>query len=217
MEIPKLAKNFKSRYFTLVLYPESMIDDWQTALETKLQLPCCYCIHDKDLDNEKDERKVHVHLIVVANNTTTAQSIYESVIMALSKDDCLASPPVVEKVNDIRNMYEYLIHNSKDAIKKKKHKYSPSERICLNNFDIGSYEQLGVNEKNDILKDIYNIIIEWDITNFDDLIDYAFMYCDSSYTNVIFERQSLINNILNARWQKKSGQYKPCKDFRTFS
>ena len=60
-----------------------------------------------------------------------------------------------EAVVGIRNVYDYLIHDTEDCRKKGKEQYDPSERITGNNFDIGAYEQLGTAEKNerDVLRD----------------------------------------------------------------
>ena len=55
-----------------------------------------------------------------------------------------------EAVVGIRNVYDYLIHDTEDCRKKGKEQYDPSERITGNNFDIGAYEQLGTAEKNEM-------------------------------------------------------------------
>ena len=55
-------------------------------------------------------------------------------------------------------MYNYLIHDTEDSRKKHKHQYDKSERITGNNFDIGSYEQLSVDEKNSILVELEKLI-----------------------------------------------------------
>ena len=39
----------KVRYWWGILYPENMIENWKDQIEDVLQLPFCYCVHDKDL------------------------------------------------------------------------------------------------------------------------------------------------------------------------
>ena len=39
----------KVRYWWGILYPENMIENWKDEIEDVLQLPFCYCVHDKDI------------------------------------------------------------------------------------------------------------------------------------------------------------------------
>lgn len=208
------ANNFKARHFQLVLYPDSMVDNWEEKLISDVQLPCCYCIHDKDYEEDnKTKRKTHVHIILVSNNTTTSKSIVDDINRILSKENCSATNyNLIQKVMDMRNMYEYLIHNTDDAQKKNKHLYDFSERKSINNFDIGVYEQLGAVEKSNIVDEIIKIIIEEEITNFVDLVMYIQINCDSSFRQVMEEKNSFLNNVIRGMYQKKSGKYIPPKN-----
>lgn len=104
----------KSKYWTAVLYPESMINNWQDKIYDILQVPFCYCIHDKDtLNDSEEERKVHVHVVIAFNNTTTykhALSVFQRL-----QESC----SYCEQVLNIRYMYDYLIHNT-DSCRKQK-------------------------------------------------------------------------------------------------
>ena len=85
----------KRKYWSVVLYPENMVDDWQDSIGDRLQIPYCYAIHDQDVDSESNERKVHVHLILAFSNTTTYNNAC-SVLSSLNKDTLiidLASAP----------------------------------------------------------------------------------------------------------------------------
>lgn len=162
-----MPKINKARYWVGVLYPENMLPNWQEEIDDILQLPYAYCIHDKDTDSEAEDRKVHLHLIVVFPNTTTYNH-------ALSVFDLLSAEGkkainTVESIINIRSKYEYLIHNTEKAKKSGKHLYSPEERILGNNFDIGAYEQISKKESNDIMAMIETIIIENGFSNFYDL------------------------------------------------
>lgn len=153
----------KYRYYVAVLYPESMVEGWKENIGDILQLPYVYCIHDKDkLSDDEEDRKVHVHVLIAFNNTTTwkhALSVFQGL-----QPNCKYCEPVYF----VRHMFEYLIHNTEDCKKKHKHLYDKSERIEGNHFDIGSYEQLSIGDKEDMLFELADYIVQNHIGNFTD-------------------------------------------------
>ena len=66
-----MAKIDKARFWTGVLYPENMREDWKEVIGDTLQYPYAYCQHSQDKDSKSEHRKDHVHLIVAFPNTTT--------------------------------------------------------------------------------------------------------------------------------------------------
>ena len=128
-------RQVKARYWSAVTYPENMIDDWQVVCGDILQYPYCYCIHDKDhLSKSEEQRKVHVHWIICFPNTTTYNHAL-NIFKKLSKDgfDCVNK---VEDINGIRNVYEYLIHNTETAKKQEKYQSYYRKFYLLVNIDI---------------------------------------------------------------------------------
>lgn len=162
--------SIKARYWTGVCYPENMRDDWQEVAEDLLGVPFAYCVHDKDKLQAKsdiiehDDRKVHAHFLPVFPNTTTEKSAL-ALLNKLSKPDRVCCPKVFP-VTSVRKMYDYLIHDTNNCQKQGKHLYDISERICCNNFDIGSYEQMSLDEKNKICGDLSDMIVDMNIKNF---------------------------------------------------
>lgn len=160
----------KAKYWTGVCYPENMRDDWQDVAEDLLGVPFAYCVHDKDTLQSKsdiiehDERKVHVHFLPAFSNTTTEKHALET-LNKLSKPDRVCCPKVFP-VNSIRKMYDYLIHDTNNCRKQGKYLYDISERICCNNFDIGSYEQISLEEKNQLALELAKMITDMELKNF---------------------------------------------------
>ena len=149
----------KAKYWWAVLYPESMLNDWENNISDLVQVPFSYCVHNKDLVEDSEERKTHVHLILVFPNTTTynhALSVFQEL-----QPNC----GICKRIINIRQAYDYLIHNTDDCIKKGKYQYSDSDRICGNNFDIGAYQQLGVEEKHKMLDQLIDFIVDNGFTN----------------------------------------------------
>ena len=114
-----------SRAYQAIMYPENMIDDWKEQISHKFQVPFAYCVHDKDLTNDPDEkRKEHVHCIIVFPNTTTLKHA-TSVFRRLEKDgySCLSKAMPPEACISIEHCYEYLIHDTDDCREKGKFQY----------------------------------------------------------------------------------------------
>jgi len=158
----------KSRYFTFLLYPESIPEDWELRLES-IGVPMAISpLHDKDLSNVEGQKykKSHYHVIYVAKNPVTADSVRYKV-KGLLGDKSVALVKII--VTSIENMYLYLTHESKDAIAKKKHIYKKSDIKLLNNFDIDRYIKLDVEDKDDMLNEVCDMIDEHNLANMREL------------------------------------------------
>lgn len=196
------------KIFTAVCYPENMVDNWEVEIYHLIQHPFAYCIHDKDLCREqKEERKKHLHLIVVFNNTTTLNHAF-NVINKLSKEGhCCIPNNRIERVEDIVYMYNYLIHNTEDCRKKHKHLYDKTERILGNNFDIGLLEQVSLAEKKRLVSELSHFIIEQGICNYTDFyISATEKFFDSDdlgiIESVISSYSSHFERLTRGNWQK---------------
>lgn len=156
----------KNKFWVGICYPENMVEGWKEKIYDLVQVPFCYCVHDIDRDTKSDERKDHVHIILAFNNTTTKNWAYTVM-------DKLSAPgrkccPGVQAVIWIRNKYDYLIHDTEGARKAGKELYPPEERICGNGFDIGLYEQVSQQDKEEAFKELSSLIIESSIENYAD-------------------------------------------------
>ena len=191
----------KARYWTGVLYPENMIENWEDKIPHLLQLPFAYCVHTADTDTKSEHRKDHVHLIVAHNNTTTYKHAM-SIFNLLSAPDCKAIN-TCEAVIDIRHMYDYLIHDTEDCQKKGKELYSPDCRITGNNFDIGAYEQLGIAEKNDIFIKLSQAIVSEQIMNYSDFYEWVILNGESvSWLEIMRTYSGHFERLTKGQYQK---------------
>lgn len=193
----------KARYWIGVLYPENMIDNWEQEIGDIVQVPYAYCVHDADLTGKEEERKIHVHLILVFSNTTTYSHAL-NVFKLLSKSGYNAIN-TCQAVVSIRGSYDYLIHNTETAIKQNKKQYDPTLRITGNNFDIGAYEQLGIAERNDLCNELCNIIISEKFTNFTDFYEYCMINLfseNSNYFEIIKSYSGLFERLTKGNFQK---------------
>ena len=187
-----MAKD-KARYFTFLLYPESIPEDWLRELEL-IGFPMAISpLHDSDKSSVEgqDYKKAHYHVIYVAANPVTAHSVRMRIQRVLGKES-IAKVQVIKK--SMENMYLYLTHESKDAIAKKKHKYDKSDIKLLNNFDIDRYVTLDVEDKDEILNDICDLIDDYGLANIREFRRFVKKHGDE------FDLPSMkiINNVLRS-------------------
>lgn len=199
----------KARYWVGVLYPENMRSDWQECIGEILQLPYAYGIHDRDLNSDGTPRKSHVHLMIAFPNTTT----YKSAMQVFNE---LSAPGqqalnTIQKINNVRYMYNYLIHDTDECRKKHKHKYPASSRVVGNNFDIGNYEQISQTDKESMRDELAHIIMNHpEMKNFTDFNKYVISNYGSEYNNIVacysgyFERLTK-GNFQHWRFDRMNG------------
>lgn len=193
-----------NKYWVGILYPENMSPTWQEDIGDLIQLPYAYCIHDKDLDKDGDCATIHVHLIIAFKNTTTykhALSVFEK-LSAPGKRAINTCEPII----NIRNKYNYLIHDTEESKKKGKYQYDPKERITGNNFDIAHFEQVSVQDKNIMCMELCTLIIDKGFTNFGDFYSFVFdnfISDNSNYFDIIKSYSGLFERLTKSNFQKK--------------
>lgn len=187
-----MAKD-KARYFTFLLYPESIPEDWEMRLES-IGVPIAISpIHDKDLSNAEGQKykKAHYHVIYVARNPVTVESVRLKIKRALGEKS-IAKVQVV--IQSMENMYLYLTHESKDAIAKNKRIYDKRNIKLLNNFDIDRYITLDVEEKDDMLNDVCDMIDDHSLANIRELRRFVKVH-GSEYN---LPSMKIINSVLRS-------------------
>ena len=190
----------KTRYWVGVGYPESMRPDWKEVINDTVQLPYAYCVHDKDEDGHGGDRKVHVHMIIAWPSPTTYKHAL-SVFNELSADGKTAFN-AVKRVISMRNQYDYLIHDTEDSRKKHKHLYDRSERIEGNNFDIGNYEQLSIEDKQRMRRELSILVFEKGFTNYIDFYMAVVTNFGDEYEDVISSFSGHFDRLIRGNYHK---------------
>lgn len=202
-----------AKYWNAVLYPENMIEDWRDKIGDIVGVSYAYCIHDKDMlanykpkkDNSEDyQRKTHIHLILAFNNTTTYNNAL-TIVNKLSKEGCKCCNKI-EACSSIKNSYEYLIHNTEASKKQGKYQYDVSERICGNNFDIGSFEQISKADKIEMVKELANLIYANNYTNFADFTMYVMTNYDNVYVELLVTYSGFLERIIKGQFHKAENE-----------
>ena len=179
----------KAKYWVAVLYPESLIINWERFIYDLVQVPFAYCVHDKDKDGHNGDRKTHVHLVLAFPNTTTYKHALET--FQRLQPNC----NYCEQVLNIRYMYNYLIHDTESCVKAGKYLYNINERVTGNNFDIGSFEQISLTDKRKMLKDLCDFIKDYEIYNFMDFYERFDFSLGSEYFEVLASYSGLLERL----------------------
>lgn len=200
-----------AKFWTGICYPENMIPDWQDRCGDILQIPFAYCIHDKDLLKDGDEtRKVHVHFELAFKNTTTYNHALNTLmLLSLPGKQCINK---VEAVINVRHMYDYLIHDTEDARKAGKHLYQENERIERNNFDIGIFEQIDLVDEIGMLKELCDLVLQFNWTNFVDLYKFVATELDTQYFKVLKANQHFLEAMTRGNYLKEQEEQRKIKE-----
>lgn len=194
-----------AKFWTAITWLENMRPDWKVEADKIIQMPYAYCIHDKDLDKDGDERKPHVHWEIAYKNTTTYNNIL-SIMLEFSISPDKPCTNKVERVKDVRYMYDYLIHNTKDAQKKGKYLYPVSARVLGLNFDIGLYEQISVEDKRAIAIELSRSILSLRFTNYADFYNYVLNRYSAQYLDVVFSYSSHFERLCRGCYLKSQAE-----------
>lgn len=150
--------------YTIIAYPESMPDDWQTKLE-KLPFGYCYALHDKDTRVDDDgvivQKKAHMHFFFLGT-VSQKQKNYISASLGLN----IQGQPV-RRASD---MYDYLTHeNSAEKYHYSKEIITHSSKWSQEEFEtIASRDQDTAEHTGEIIQ----IVNQENITEYSDLMDY---------------------------------------------
>ena len=190
----------KYRYAECILYPENMIDDWESVIDDKLQLPFAYCLHDKDKEKDGSEVKPHIHIILVHNNTVALSFFKKWVNSRLSKPDCICCS-TCEPILNMDKSVKYLIHDTDKAREEGKFQYPESARRFGNNFDLHHYLQIDENEKLYITQVIAQHILDYNIMDLTSVHQWILSQGDKYYS-VFVSRSAYFDRLASGNWKK---------------
>lgn len=149
--------NTKTRYWTFLLYPDSVSSNWFDFLND-LHIPVAISpLHDKDINPDDTIKKPHYHVIVCFEGPTTYKNVKENICDPLNAT-------IPKRVMSLRGMYRYLIHLDNPE----KYQYNKNDIIELGDFQL----ELTDTELNMACITIIDDIENNNIVTYKELIDY---------------------------------------------
>lgn len=186
----------KNRYWTFIVYPESAPSDWQTILsETGLPIAISP-IHDRDINEATGElKKAHYHILLCFPGPTTFNKV-NSICAELNS-------PIPKRILSVIGIYRYLTHTDNPE----KAQYFEEDIKVLNGFDIHDFKGLTANETLAIKKELQNLIIYNDFTEYSIFIDYIKDNYDLRFYEVAVNNTVFFDRYLSSRRNFKKERY----------
>lgn len=157
-----MSKVTKSRYWGMVVYPESCQEDWRDML-TLTGLRCAVSpLHDKDInpDAEEEDKKPHWHVLMCWDGPTTTNA-------AKAIADGAGGVLYPKPINSVRGYYRYLTHQDNPE----KYQYDAKDIQHLGGFVITDYEAPTRTEADRLIREIIALVRENNIVEYATLIE----------------------------------------------
>ena len=171
--------NSKERYWTFVVYPESVVDNWIEQLQ-QLGLQCAISpLHDKDINANGEVKKPHYHVLLCFNGPTTYNKV-ASITKSLNGT-------IPQRVLSCKGMIRYFTHKDNPE----KYPYNEEDIKTINGLDIKSFNELTNSQILFIKKEIIKFINQNKINSYFTLVN-VYLY-DSSMNDFL---QVVVNNTI---------------------
>jgi len=106
--------------------------------------------------------------------------------------------PIPKAVGSAKGLVRYMIHLDNPE----KYQYEKNEIIGHGGVDIDSFFELTTTNRLEVLKQISRYVIDNNIVNFVNLVEYAISKNDDWFTVIADKNTLYINKLIDAQWQK---------------
>lgn len=160
-----MAREYRTRTWTFVIYPESVPENWQEKLED-LCIPAFVSpLHDQDVEETGEIKKPHWHVMLMFSGVQTQAKVKEISDMF--------NGALPQGVRDPRSMARYLCHLDQPS----KHQYDTSEVLQIGGADY--YNVISsVSDKYQAIKEMISWCKQNNIYAYADLLEYASVHND---------------------------------------
>lgn len=187
----------KSRYWSFIVYPESVLVDWKAKLT---ELGCVFAVsplHDRDLNANGEPKKPHYHVLVQFDGPTTYKNVKESICDVVGGT-------IPQRTISLRGYYRYLAHLDNPE----KAQYDINQVECFGGFKI----DLTTSEINIIKSNILDEIKKHKFTEYADLCDYYKDLGDFDYFEIVCNNTFFFSNYLKSLSNKIAASLKKNKE-----
>lgn len=178
----------KKRNWGGVVYPESAPEDWIDTLKLKGISFAVSPLHDKDVNPTGEKKKAHWHIILSFPGPTTDKTVKQ--IM-----DEIGQPLPIA-LESVRGYFRYFTHKDNPE----KYQYDSTQIQLFNGFDVTDI--LNNFEVFQFLKEIQVMVIEHDIVEYSDLLDYLMQQGYMELWNVACSHTLFLNTYITSKRHK---------------
>lgn len=177
--------NIKKRNWAFVLYPESAPEDWKEILKLKGITFAVSPLHDKDIEPTGEKKKTHYHIILCFGSPTTFNNV-KTITDELNQ-------PIPIPLESVRGYYRYFTHKDNPD----KYQYNDKDIELFNGFDVT--DVLNNFEVFQALKEIQSLIVELNIFEYCDLLDYLLVNGFMELWNVACSHTLFLNTYITSK------------------
>lgn len=182
-------KDDRSRNWSFVAYPESVIENWRSILDEFHIEWCESPLHDKDINEGTGEvKKPHIHILL----TFDGKKSFEQIKEITDELKC----PIPQRVKSVKGLVRYFIHLDNPE----KYQYNKDSIIGHGGFDYEQYFKITATNRYDCIKQMIQFIKDNQITEVIDFTEYAMneryddwfpLLCDNS---MLIIKENIISN-----------------------
>lgn len=178
----------KKRNWGAVVYPESAPSDWKEILKLKGISFAVSPLHNLDINPTGEIKKAHYHIIMSFSGPTTDKTVND-IMKELNQ-------PIAIPLESVRGYYRYFTHKDNPE----KYQYDSTDIELFNGFDVTDI--LNGFEVFQYLKEIQILIIENDILEYSDLLDYLLQNDFMELWNVASSHTLFLNTYITSKRHK---------------
>ncbi len=182
----------RTRNWTIIVYPDSAPENWRDILDEEhiewVESP----LHDKDINPDGTIKKPHYHVLLLFGGVKT----YEQVLEFVQPLKC----PIPKRVHNARALVRYMAHLDNAD----KEQYDVSKIVAHGGVDIYELLKSNSSERYTIIREMITFIKEFNIDEFQDLVDYAIENHYDDWFPIIADSNTLLLNqyIKSVRYRK---------------
>jgi len=189
----KNSKNTRTRNWTIVVYPESAPANWRDIIDEYhiewIESP----LHDRDVDANGEYKKPHWHVLLMFGSVKS----FDQVVELTERLRC----PIPNKCHNSKALVRYMAHMDNPD----KAQYDPSLILSHGGVDLAEMLRPSSSERYSLIRDMMYYIRENNITEFQDLMDYAMDNMYDEWFPLLCDNSALviINYIKSIRHRTK--------------
>ena len=180
--------DIKKRNWGFVLYPESAPEDWKDILQLKGLAFAVSPLHDKDINPTGEEKKPHYHIILTYGSPTTYKNV-KTITDELNQ-------PIPIPLESVRGYYRYFTHKDNPE----KYQYNETGIELFNAFDVTDI--MNNFEVFQCMKEIQTVILENEILEYSDLMDFLIINDKMELWNVASSHTLFFNTYITSKRHK---------------
>lgn len=183
----RAKENKRYLSWTFVVYPESAPDDWKDRINDLHVKYAVSPLHDRDTNGDGSPKKAHWH-VVLAFDTVKSYSQIKEITDQINA-------PIPQAVNSLVGTIRYLAHLDNPE----KAQYNVEDIETGGNFPLAEILKKSPSERKAIVRDIYQYILDHDLTEYHEIVDYAFLHNDEWFEVLTNGYTLFFTSVLKSR------------------